>query len=44
MIKTETTDKSKPIVLRDGKGGKFTIDPSSVALRDRKGNKIIIPQ
>ncbi len=44
VVETKTTDKLKRTVLGDGKGDKITIGPGGVVLRDRKGNKIVVPQ
>ncbi len=42
-IETKTGDRSKQTVIRDGKDNKVTIGPNGIVVRDRKGNKVVVP-
>lgn len=43
VVKTDSDGKSKNGIISDGKGNAVTIGPGGVVLRDRKGNKVVVP-
>lgn len=44
IVETRTDSKTKQTVLSDRKDNNITIGPNGVTLKDKKGNKIVVPQ